>query len=114
MVKIDYRTLKGEAKSCRIFINPKKYGPYSSTNVPVDHQEKFEVIQELGRTLYSTYGYVPHTETQNKPWQKVNKQRAAQLVHFAVKCRRENRNESGWRNEVEFRLFERFDIEVAW
>ncbi|OCK85348.1 hypothetical protein K432DRAFT_439332 [Lepidopterella palustris CBS 459.81] len=113
MTKANYRELKRETKNHRIFINSTKYNPLKPTNVPEDHKEKFDVIQELGRTLYSRYGYVPDNETPEKPWQRANMERATKLVFFAAKCRRENRNEAGWRSEVEFRLFERFDIEVA-
>ncbi|KAE9366418.1 hypothetical protein N431DRAFT_419663 [Stipitochalara longipes BDJ] len=56
---------------------------------------------------------MPNTETSDKPWQLENKARALKLVRYASKCRKENRNEAGWRSEIEFRLFERFDIEVA-
>ncbi|PMD34539.1 hypothetical protein L207DRAFT_467194 [Hyaloscypha variabilis F] len=35
------------------------------------------------------------------------------IAGLAQKCRREHRNEAGWRSEVEFKLFERFNFEVA-
>jgi len=114
MSKESYRELKRQAKQCRIFVKPTKYSPLDSANVPGDHKDTFAVVQGLGRTLFLNYGYTPNNETPEKPWQLENKQRAAKLVHFAAKCRRENRNEAGWRSEVEFRLFEKFDIEVAW
>lgn len=109
----EYKELKREAKAARIFVRS-TYSPFNSEGIPPDHKDKFCVIQELGRTSYSAYGYVPNTETTDKPWQRQNKRRAVQLVHFADKCRKENRNEAGWRNEVESKVFERFDYEVAW
>jgi len=116
MKETEYRELKRNAKRCRIFFHTKKYDPFDPANlhVPTDHKDIFAIVQSLGRTSYSTFGYTPNLETPEKPWQLENKKRAATLVHFAAKCRRESRNEAGWRNEVEFRLFERFDIEVAW
>ena len=110
----EYLELKREAKAARIFIKPSKYSPFHSEGVPTDHKEKFSIIQSLGKTSYSSYKYVPSTETTEKPWQLGNMRRAQQLVRFASKCRKENRNEAGWRNEVESKVFERFDIEVAW
>jgi hypothetical protein len=117
MSKVNYRELKRQAKQARVFVKPIIYDPKDSANnknVPTDHQEKFAVIQALGRTPYFTYGYFPSNETPDKPWQLENKKRANFLIHRAAKCRKENRNEAGWRYEVEVKLFERFDIEVAW
>jgi hypothetical protein len=82
--------------------------------VPTDHKDKFATIQSLGRTPFFTYGYTPTTETSDKPWQLSNRNRARILVQYAAKCRRENRNEAGWRYEVESKIFVRFDFEVAW
>ncbi|OCL06590.1 hypothetical protein AOQ84DRAFT_390079 [Glonium stellatum] len=113
MTKYDYRMLKREAKSRRISVNPKKYSPVNSDNVSIQHKEMFAVIQSLGRTEFDKYRFSPTIETPDKPWQQLNKILASKLVHLAAKCRKENRNEAGWRNEVEFRIFERFDIEVA-
>jgi hypothetical protein len=117
MTKVNYRELKRQAKQARIFVKPIIYNPKDSAsneNVPTDHKDKFAVIQSLGRTQYFTYGYVPSNETPDKPWQLANRHKATVLMRCAAKCRKENRNEAGWRNEVEFRLFKRFDIEVAW
>ena len=108
------RDLRREAKRHRIFVNPTKYNGSHPGNVPDDHRPKFENIQTLGRLEYTTYGLQPSPDTPDKPWQHESKKRAAKLVHIAGKCRRENRNEAGWRYEVESRLFERFDVEVAW
>jgi hypothetical protein len=113
MKEDEYLELKRQAKACRIFFKSTKYSPSTSADVPVDHRDKFTVVQGLGHASFSTYGYIPNSETPDKPWRLGNKLRVTRLVHCAAKCRRENRNEAGWRNEVEFRLFEGFDIEVA-
>ena len=114
MTNDKYRELKRQAKQSRIFFQPTQWDHIVPSNVPQDHAEKFEIVQYLGRTSYHNYGYTPNSDTTDKPWQRQNKTRASKLVHFAGKCRKENRNEAGWRSEVESRLLERFDIEVAW
>ena len=117
MSKANYRELKRQTKQARIFVKPIIYNPRDSANnenVPTDHKDKFATIQALGRTPYFTYGYTPSTETSDKPWQLSNRKRANILVQYAAKCRRENRNEAGWRYEVESKIFVRFDFEVAW
>jgi hypothetical protein len=116
MKESEYRELKRQAKHDRIFIQAKKYNPLDPANVhvPPDHKDIFACLQSLGRTEYFKYGWTPNHESPDKPWEQENKRKALKLVHSATKCRKENRNEAGWRNEVESRLFERFDIEVAW
>ena len=116
MTKDDYRTLKRQTKKERIFVTGTKWSVQTPTNVPPAHKDKFAIIQSLGRTLFNTYGsaYIPNINTPDKPWELQNKLRASKLQTFAARCRRENRNEAGWRYEVESRLLERFDIEVAW
>lgn len=114
----EYRELKREAKRQGIEVNTLKYNPGTATDaildVPPEHKDKFSDIQELGRIGFFKYGHVPNNETSDKPWQKHSKLRALKLMLLAAKCRRENSNESGWRGRIEERLFERFDVEVAW
>jgi hypothetical protein len=116
MTKDDYRELKRQAKTERIFVSGTMWSVQTSTNVPAAHKDKFAIIQSLGRILYHNYGgaYVPNNDTPDKPWELQNKLRASKLRSFAARCRKENRNEAGWRYEIESRLLERFDIEVAW
>ncbi|RYP93668.1 hypothetical protein DL770_000199 [Monosporascus sp. CRB-9-2] len=109
----DYRELKREAKRQGIEVDSIKYNPAMIVDVPTEHKDKFDVIQRLGRTSFSNYGCMLGGDAPDKPWQLDIKKRAIQLMRFAARCRRENRNESGWRYEIEQRLFERFDIEVA-
>jgi hypothetical protein len=110
----EYRELKREAKRQGIEINSIKYSPLTTVDIPVELKDQFAVIQILGRISGSNFGLVPNGDTPDKPWQLHTKKRAIQLMRYAARCRRENRNESGWRYEIEQRLFERFDIEVAW
>lgn len=114
MSRVSYRELKRQAKSAQIQVKSTKYNLFDSGNVHTDHKDMFAIVQCLGRTSFEKYGYCPTNDTPDKPWQLANKNRALKIVHLAAKCRKENRNEAGWRNEVESKLFERFDIEVAW
>jgi hypothetical protein len=116
MTKDDYRELKRQTKKERIFVPGIKWSVQDPMNVPEDHRDKFAVIQSLGRKSYEAYGsaYVPNSDTPDKPWELQNKLRASKLRLFAARCRKENRNEAGWRYEVESRLLERLDVEVAW
>jgi hypothetical protein len=61
MKEDDYLELKRQAKACRIFFKPTKYSPSTSTDVPIDHKDKFAVVQGLGRALFSAYGYIPNS-----------------------------------------------------
>jgi hypothetical protein len=109
----ELRELKREAKAANIYFKTEKYTPLDSESVLTDHNETFAVIQSLGRTVWSAYR-VTAIDGVDKPWQRSNTKKAAQIALFAKKCRRENRNEAGWRNEIESKIFQRFDIEVAW
>ncbi|KAF2793994.1 hypothetical protein K505DRAFT_417428 [Melanomma pulvis-pyrius CBS 109.77] len=107
------RELRREAKCQGIEVNSIKYNPLTVVDVPPEHKDKFKIIQDLGRISYENYGFTPNGDTLDKPWQQDIKTRAVRLMSFASRCRKENRNESGWRYDIEQRLFERFDIEVA-
>lgn len=109
-----YRKLKAETKRQRIFFNSQKFSSRSQNLVPELHREKFFTIQELGRTLYDTYAFVPGCDSLERPWQYENKRKASRLVRDATRCREANKNEGGWRYELEPKVFERFEIEVTW
>lgn len=109
-----YRNLKAETKRQRIFFNSQKFSSRFLDLVPEFHHEKFFTIQVLGRTLYDTYAFVPGCESEERPWQRKNKQQASRLVRDAIRCREANKNEGGWRYELEPKVFERFEVEVTW
>lgn len=109
-----YRDLKAETKRQRIFFSSQKFSSRYLERVPELHREKFFTIQELGRTLYDTYAFVPGCDSLERPWQSENRQKASRLVRDAIRCREANKNEGGWRYELEPRVFERFEIEVTW
>jgi hypothetical protein len=110
----EYRDLKRRAEKLGFVVHHSKFCSTRSVNVPSEHQARFEHIQALGRFQYHSYGLQPSPETVDKPWQLTNRHKAQRLSELAIRCRKENRNEAGWRAEVEFQLFERFNIEVAW
>lgn len=114
MTRKNYRELKAETKQQRIFFSSQKFSSRFPNLVPELHREKFSTIQELGRMLYDTYAFVPGCESLERPWQKENKRKASRLVRDAIRCREANKNESGWRYELEPKVFERFEIEVTW
>lgn len=114
MTAAKYRKLKRQAGECGISFRAEKWSPDRATNVPLEHRDKFAAVQLLGRTRVSDYRNPASRENVEKPWQVQNITRAKLLVDRAVRCRGENRNEAGWRTEVETKLLERFNIEVAW
>jgi hypothetical protein len=109
-----YRELKAETKRQCIFFSSQRFSSRFPGRVPELHREKFFTIQELGRTLYETYAFVPGCDSLERPWQYENKRKASRLVRDAIRCREANKNEGGWRYELEPRVFERFEIEVTW
>ncbi|KAF2691377.1 hypothetical protein K458DRAFT_324704 [Lentithecium fluviatile CBS 122367] len=108
-----YRDLKAETKRQRIFFSSQKFSSRFPNLVPELHREKFFTIQELGRTLYDTYAFVPGCDSLERPWQYENKRNASRLVRDAIRCREANKNEGGWRYGLEPKVFERFEIEVT-
>ena len=64
--------------------------------------------------IYESYAVQPRPDIINKPWELDNKLRAKRISQKAAQARGEYQNEDGWRMELENRVFERFEIEVAW
>jgi hypothetical protein len=115
----DYYNIKQRAKEARIFVDVKKLSlsilyRHNWKHIPIEHQSTFKDIQTLGRTQYDTYTAQPTPESSHCPWQQERSKRAQQLAYLAERSLEDHLNEAGWRFRVEGRLFERFDIEVAW
>jgi hypothetical protein len=110
----EYRDLKWKAEALGFIVQHSGFHIKRPGNVPPEHQARFEHIQALGRFEYDSYGLQPSPETVDKPWQLLNKCKANKLSQLAIKCKEEKRNEAGWRDSVESKVFERFEIEVAW
>lgn len=114
-----FRNLKQRAKEARIFVDVKKFSLSIAQrnhwkHVPDAHRNIFRDIQTLGRTQYDSYTVQPTPESSHCPWQQERSKRAQTLVCLAERSLEDCLNEAGWRFRVEARLFERFDIEVAW
>jgi hypothetical protein len=109
-----YQDLKRRAEELGFVVHHSKFCITRSENVPFEHQARLEHIQALGRFQYHSYGLRPSPESVDKPWQLTNRHKAKRLSKLAIRCKEEIRNKAGWRAEVEFQLFERFNIEVAW
>jgi hypothetical protein len=109
-----YRDLKLKAEKLGFVIQHSKFCVSRPGNVPTEHQARFEHIQTLGKVEFDSYGLQPSPDTVDKPWQLENKGKANGIRQKAIKCREETTNEAKWRFEVEAKLFERFEIEVAW
>jgi hypothetical protein len=109
-----YRELKLKAEKLGFVIQHTPFDVNRPGNVPAEHQARFEHIKTLGRVQFDSYGVYPSPDTVDKPWQLENKGKANAIRQKAIKCKEETTNEAKWRFEVEAKLFERFEIEVAW
>jgi hypothetical protein len=107
-----YVEIKQIAEKLGIHIQKAKFHTDRPGKVPIEHQAAFGHIQTLGATAYTSYGLQPNPDTIDKPWQLLNKKRATTLNDAAIDCKR--LNEGTWREHVEYKLFERLKIEVAW
>jgi hypothetical protein len=113
--KDKFRDLKREMKANNIYVHQTKYSPFSPPDfVPPRHREVFAQIHTLGRRGFDEEVFDGKQVLHEAPWKLENKRKAAQLVDLATKCRIEQQSEYGWRMRVEAKLFERFDVEVAW
>ncbi|KAI9668201.1 MAG: hypothetical protein M1821_001021 [Bathelium mastoideum] len=109
----EYLELKREASASRVHTFPDRYDDSLQSNVPADHREKFRCIQSLGDKKFDNYASEPTMNATSGPWQRERKATAAKIHSLARKCRSENRNEDGWRSEIEPLVFQRFDVEVT-
>jgi hypothetical protein len=81
---------------------------------PSSCEDIFRDIQKLGTAVFEEYCESSVIDSLNKPWKASNRRRAERLAALASLCRRERRNEPGWRLVVESEVMTRFTIEVAW
>ncbi|KAL1592242.1 hypothetical protein SLS60_011319 [Paraconiothyrium brasiliense] len=90
-----------------IEINPNKYDK-TFTDVPSQLRGQYDDIQRLGDVKYSN-----DQDSSLKPLRPDIKRKASRLAHMAARCRADLQNEAGWRDAIESKIFERFDVEVA-
>jgi hypothetical protein len=114
MANASYLELKREANVSNVHVLPGRYDDSIPNNVPTVHREKFFEIQSLGSRHFDNDGSLSAVVPTAGPWPRERRWTAASIHRRAEKCRSENRNESGWRAEIENRIFQRFDIQVTW
>jgi len=98
------------AKKYKIFFD----GPLPPDQWPLTHADLFRNIQILGQKKYHEYKADRIDRPVDEPWGAHTARRAQRIVNIAKRLRSENRNEAGWRLELEPEIFSRFTIEVAW
>ena len=89
-------------------------GRRSSSEWPEPHVGLFTNVAKLGDTHYNVFAKSKESPSLDEPWEAQIINRANRLVEIAEKCRRERRNEAGWRSALEPEIFSRFAVEVAW
>ena len=89
-------------------------GPVERKAWPSDCENIFCDVQKLGTAVFKEYCESSVIDSLNKPWKVNTRRRAERLTDLASRCRREHRNEPGWRLVVEPEVMARFTIEVAW
>lgn len=110
MTPEQYENLRRLTKKYRIFFD----GPLSRDKWPPTHAQLFHNIQSLGQTRFHDYKAEKINASVYEPWGAQNIRRAERIVERAKRLCSENRNEAGWRLELESEIFSRFTIEVAW
>ena len=81
---------------------------------PPAHQSVFSVIHDLSKRTLQGYYKNAENDTNHKPWQRENKNRAEWLVKQATHLSGNSANESTWRMRIENAILEPFSVEVAW
>ena len=110
MTPEQYGNLKRLAKKYRIQFD----GPLPPDQWPSSHADLFRNIQLLGQKKHNEYKADKINHSKNEPWRAQTARRAERVVAIAKRLRSENRNEAGWRLELEPEIFSRFTVEVAW
>jgi hypothetical protein len=77
---LPYRQLKQEAKDAGIFLSTSKFSPSTPGNVPPDHQDKFVVIQDLGRRQYEIHAPTASLVKPLEPWEQERKSLAKRFT----------------------------------
>lgn len=81
--------------------------------LPIEHHETFKCIRSIGnKTLHDYCKDI--TLRSNEPWRKQTHDRAKWVALRAASLVNQQRNEAGWRFELENDVFHRFRVEVAW
>jgi hypothetical protein len=101
------RELRGLIKTFRINFRPPSYGQLLSrcTNT-------FDQIRIIRDIRFDSY--CAENGVNEKPWKSQTKRRAEWLSNRATTLLYQQRNEAGWRFDLENDVLHRFMVEVAW
>ena len=83
-------------------------GPVRRAAWPSSYQEIFLDVQKLGTAVFEEYCESSVIDLLKKPWKASTRRRTDRLTALADLCRRERRNEAGWRMMVESEVMVRF------
>lgn len=89
-------------------------GPVEPEAWPSSYKNIFLDLQKLGTVIFEKHSESGLIDSLDKPWKASTRRRAKRLAALAKLCRRERRNEAGWRMLVEPEAMARFTVEVAW
>ena len=86
----------------------------SEKDWPDAHSSTFAAIKNLGDRKFDSYHEHVSVHASEQPWTQQIKQRAQGLANRSEQLFKQQRNETGWRLNLEPRVFSRFKAEVAW
>ncbi|KIW77071.1 hypothetical protein Z517_09517 [Fonsecaea pedrosoi CBS 271.37] len=78
------------------------------------HEALFRDITTLGSYDLDKYRPDITVESTQKPWRLKTVERAKAISAKALRCLEQDKNELGWRLNIESEILARFSIEVAW
>ncbi|OBT89299.1 hypothetical protein VE02_02609 [Pseudogymnoascus sp. 03VT05] len=84
----------------------------STEALPIEHHETFNRIRSIRNKTLDDY-CKDITFKNNEPWRKQTLDRVKWLACRATNLVNQQRNEAGWRSEIENDVFHRFRVEVA-
>ena len=102
-------TLRQLCGEYRITVDGRK----SPREWPPAHCGSFTDIRTLGNSQYANHAELKESRSVYKPWVAHNIEQADRVVEIVERCRRERRNEAGWRPALEPEIFSRFRFEAA-
>lgn len=94
----------------KLGISFKRLGSHA---LPLQHCRTFNRIRAIQKKNLDDY-HKDSTSQSNKPWREQTYKRAKWLATCAAKLVDQQRNEAGWRFNIENDVFHRFRVDVAW
>lgn len=81
---------------------------------PDGHRDTFRHIKQRGHLTFDTYSEDSDVGLLDEPWRAQTRDRAIRITKKAKRCLDADKNEAGWRFDIEHEVLRRFEIEVAW